>query len=539
LVKQACQRQLSDLARAEANDPDFPYIFDAHAASRICVFTERLPHIEGSWDTKLLVLQPWQCFVLTTIFGWVHRDTGLRRYRKALIVIPARNGKSVLCSAVALYMLCADHENGPQVYSAATTRDQAKVVWQIGKRMVERLPQLREKYGVQALAHAIVIDHNSATFRPLSRDVNSMEGLNAHCVIIDELAAHKTREVFDTLGKRTGSRKQPLTFIISTEGDNAVGVFAEQVDYAKDILGGVHRDDSYFGIIYTLDKGTDWTSPEAWESANPNYGVSVFPHVMLDHYNQAQRNPAAQASFLTRCLNVRVGAGEAFLNMMAWKNKCLDEKLTLSQFEEEPCIIALDLATKNDIAAKIYLFPQGRSFTVFGKFYCPDERLRKESGNPNYDVYNGWVKGEAMTATPGNVIDFEQIEADLVEDCQRFRVREVAFDPWQATELSTRLQKEGVRMVEVPMQVRHLSEPMKALDALVSAGRIKHNGDPVLTWMMGNRMAKMDAKENVYPRKARNENKIDGAVATIMALSRSIVDVPRESVYETRGVMVI
>lgn len=565
LVKQACQRQLDDLAR-EGTD-DFPYVFavepqcrrcksndpipscrrckgtgyETNPATRVCAFIENLPHIEGDWDDATLVLEPWQCFGLTTIFGWVHRETLLRRFRKALWVIPVRNGKSMIGSCVGLYLLTADGESGPQIASAGTTKDQSKVVWNIASAMVRKMPDLQERYGVKAQKHSIFIERENASFIPLSREAKTLEGKNLHGVIIDELAQHKNREVFDTLSKRTGSRKQPLTLMISTEGDNAVGVFAEQVDYVTKILGGLHRDDAYYGIIYTIDKTADWSDPISWRCANPNIGVSVTVQSITDAFKEALSNPAAQSSFMTRILNVRVGAGEAYINMMSWKNLCTSlngspwaerKKLSIEQFEGDECILALDLATKNDIAAKVVLFREGRYFALFGKFYCPEIRLDKSSGNPNYAEYTGWKKLGFITTTPGNVIDFEKIEEDLLEDCSRFRVREVGFDPWQATELSTRMRREGVNMVEIPMQVKQLSEPMKAMQSLIDAGRLKHDNNPVMSWMFGNLIAQTDFKENVFPRKSRPANKIDGAVATIMALSRSIIEGEGGSFYD-------
>jgi phage terminase large subunit-like protein len=528
-VRAACQRQLSDLERPD----DWPYDFDVAKANRACGFIELLPHIEGSWDSPTIILQPWQCFIVTTIFGWVSRETGKRRFRTALIVIPARSGKSTLCAAIGLYLLTLDGEPGAQVYSAAVNRDQAKVVWNVAKAMVERLPRFRQKTGVATHAHSITVENTASYFQPLSRDARSLEGKNAHGVIVDELAAHKTREVFDVLKARTGSRSQPLTLIISTEGDNAVGVFAEQVSYLQQILEGRHVDDSYFGIYYTIPKELDWTSEEAWRCANPNYGVSVFPQSLADACREAQKNPAAQSAFKTRRLNMRVGAAEAYVNVFKWQNECKDENLRLEDFRGEPCVIALDLASKNDIAAKIYLFRDGRKYIPFGRFYLPAEKCT-EGNNPNYDVYRGWYEQGLITFTPGNVIDFEQIERDLLEDNELFLVQEVAFDPHQATELSTRMQREGLPMVEIQQRYAFMSEPMKLLQSLVDDGRIAHDGNKVLEWNISNLMAKPNILEEVMPTKMRMENKIDGAVALIMALGRMIVIQPKEEVRPIR-----
>jgi phage terminase large subunit-like protein len=531
-VKAAGQRFLDDLKRQ--GEKEWPYEFDAARAERFCRFAELMPHVKGKWDTKCIVLEPWQCFISCNIFGWIHRGTKLRRFRRALVVVPAKNGKSCYAAIIGLYLLSADGENGPEVYSAATTRDQAKIVWDTAKRMVDGTPGLRQRFGVQSLAHSLTVESCGGFFKPLSRDSDTMEGINAHGVIVDELHAHKSRECFDVLDERTGARRQPLTFIISTEGDNPVGVFAEQVAYGQEILSGRHKDETYFAVVYTIDKHLDWTDKRAWYCANPNLGISVFEDEMGDRCRRAMKNPASQSSFLTKRLNVRVGAGEAYFNMLAWNTICAKPELKVEDFYGQQCTMALDLASKNDVATKVSLFKREQKYVIFLKCYLPEEKLEK--GNPNYDFYRGWADRGYLTLTPGNVIDFEFIERDLLEDRKNFKLLEVGFDPWQATQLSTRMLAENLPMVEIPQTVKQMSEPMKEFAGLIEQGRMLHNGDPVLSWMVGNTMARVDAKENVYPRKARPESKIDGAVAGIMALGRAMVNAPRqESVYETRG----
>jgi len=329
-----------------------------------------------------------------------------------------------------------------------------------------------------------------------------------------------------------------LLFCITTAGDNRIGVCFEQHDYVTQILNGRHADDRYFGIIYSIDKGDDWVSEGSARKANPNYGVSVLADDIEMICKQAQRSSEAQNAYLTKRLNIWVSTGTAFFNMLAWHNKCKQDELTLEDFYGEPCFVALDLASKVDIAAKIMLFRRGNIRYVFGKYYLPESAA--ERGNPNYDVYAGWANADRIRLTPGNVIDFELIEADLLEDRDKFQVLEVPFDPFQATELSTRMLKEGVPMIEVGATVRNFSEPMKSLDGMILQGTIKHDGDPILGWMVGNVYGKLDAKDNVYPRKVRNENKIDGAVGLLMALNREMVSAAGEtSVYESRGILSI
>jgi phage terminase large subunit-like protein len=536
LVKDACRRQIEDLAKCDTED--WPWIFDEPRAVRVCRFVENLPHVEGGpWKSRNIILEPWQCFLLTTVFGWVNEE-GYRRFRKVFVEIPRRNSKTTISAAIALYMLCADGELGAQVVSAAMTRDQAKISWGIASKMVKKEREMREYYGVEPMAHTIIVPDGGSTFKPLSRDADTLEGLNLHCAVIDELHVHKTREIFDVLNQGTGSRRQPLLFIITTAGSNKAGVCYEQHDYLANVLSGRHVDERYMGLMYGLDDSDDWTDKESHRKANPNYGVSVMPDDIQSICTQAQKSAAAQNDFLTKRLNVWVSVGSAYFNMLAWQQRCKSDK-TLADFEGKRCIVAVDLASKDDIAVKLKLFNENGKRYIFAKYYLPDSLLDRGS-SPNYDFYSGWAKAfpDRFTLTSGDTIDFEFIEQDLAKDREEFDVREVAFDPFNATEFSTRMLAEGAPMKEVGANVRNFSEPMKLIAALILAGNIKHDGDPILEWMMGNVYAKVDAKDNVFPRKSRYENKIDGAVALIMAINREIAGGASafRSIYEDRGI---
>ncbi len=452
LVKLACQRQIDDLAHNPV-----PWHFDDEKAGKICKFIEKLPHVKGKWKSSTITLEPWQCFVLTTVFGWVD-DNLCRRYRTVYVEVPRKNAKTTICSGVGLYLLAADGEPGAEIYSAATTRDQARISWEIAQAMVRRSPGMGEQLGIEALSHAISIPNRAAWFKPLSRDADTLEGLNVHGAIIDELHAHKTREVFDVLNAATGSRRQPLIWCITTAGVNRTGVCYEQRNYVQQVLEKRHVDERYFGIVYTLDPEDDWTLPESWKKANPNYGVSVLPEDIRTLCDQARASAQSQNNFLTKRLNIWVNAGTAYINMLAW-DAAKQEGLCLSDFEGEDCWAFLDLASKTDIAAKMLLFRRGDEYYVFGSYYLPEDCI--EQGNPNYDFYSGWAREKRLVLTPGNVIDYQYIERDLQEDYQRFHMIECGYDPWCATELATRMSAEGLPMVEVPMTVQRFSEPMK------------------------------------------------------------------------------
>lgn len=515
-VRLACQRQLDDLKRPKGS---FRWRFDKKKATDVCEFLETLSHIKGKdWKSKHLYLEPWQCFFITSIFGWVDKDTRHRRYRKAYIEVPRKNGKTFICAGIALFLLCADGEPGAEVYSAAVTRDQARYVWELARDMVKREPEMQDHFGVEPLAHSIIIGSTGSSFKPLSRDADTLEGLSPHGAIIDELHAHKTREVFDVLNVATGSRRQSLIMMITTAGDNKAGICYEQHTYVQQVLQGRHEDDRYFGLIYTLDVEDDWTTEASARKANPNYGVSVLADDLQTIGKQAQASAESQNTFLNKRLNIWTTVGTAYFNMLAWDTVCKDESLTVEDFYGQPCIIGLDLASKKDLSAKIILFKKAGIYYAFGKYYLPEDVI--SPGGPNYDFYRGWARDNKLTLTPGNRTDYDYIERDLLEDMANLRPIHVGVDPnYNAAQLTTRMLAAGVPMIDVPQNYQTFTEPMKTLDALMISARIKHNGDDVLGWAMGNVVAKKNYRGDVHPDKAQDVNKIDPAVALLNALS--------------------
>lgn len=514
-----------------------------------------LPHVKGAqFAGKLLVLSDWQCFITCVVFGWVHKKTGFRRFKVAYVEVPRKNGKSAWASGIALYMLAADAELGAEVYSAATAKEQARIVWDTAKKMVDKTPGLREDLGVSTGAHAIYVDDTASTFRALSREQQgNLDGLNIQCAIVDELHAHKDRAIWDVIETGTGARMQPLVFAITTAGFNRAGICFEQQAYVRKILSGVHTDDEYFGIIYTIDTGVkgvkddDWNDPESWKKANPNWGISVNPDDIERKARKAMQMASAVNNFLTKHLNVWVNADTAWLDMRAWE-KCADYELTLDDFDGDDVTAALDLASKIDIAAKILLFTReiertyrskGEQKTkvethyyAFGRYYLPEAAI-EEARNSQYE---GWHKDGLVIETPGNVIDFDIIEEDLRDDAVRFHILQLACDPWQATQLMTNMQKDGMSTLEYRQTVQNMSEPMKELEAAVLSGRFHHDGDPALAWMVSNVVCHIDAKDNVYPRKEFPQNKIDGAIALIMAVGVKL-SVPTDAPIEDYSVV--
>ena len=526
-VQRACQRQLDDLAKFKGKAS--PYSFNPkladkdgrsfYPADNLCAFIERLPHVKGPLAGEPIQLEPWQAFILTTVFGWV-KSNGTRRFRRSYIEVPRGNAKSTLSSAVALYMLAADREGGAEVYSLATTRDQARIVFGDAQTMARRSPGFRRRFSVEVGAHNMHVLASGSKFEALSAEGSTLDGLNIHFGCVDELHAHKTRTVYDVVETGTGKRDNSLLWVITTAGSNRAGICYEVRTFVTKLLDGVFEDDSQFGIIYGLDDGDDWTAESALIKANPNWDISVKPEVLLPLQAKAMQLPSAVNNFKTKHLNEWVNADTAWMDMRAW-DACADSTLDIEAFIGQPCWIGLDLASKTDIAALVLVFPHPEiadAYAVFGKYYLPEDTV-SSAGNSQYE---GWMRTGRLTVTPGNVIDFGWIEADLLEMASRFEVQAVAFDPFQATQLSTRMLSEGLPMIEVRPTVLNFSEPMKTLEALVLQKKLAHDSDPVLTWMASNVVAHMDVKDNIYPRKERAENKIDGIVALIMALSRAI-----------------
>ncbi len=508
-------------------------------AERICFFIQLLPHVKGKWarERKRLELEPWQVFNIASVFGWIHQDTGLRRFKTVYDEIARKNAKTTIASGVGLYLMARDGEEGAEVYSAATTADQAKISWSIAKQMTDKSPGFQQRFGVKTYSHSIARETNGSVFQYLAADSKGLDGLNISGAIIDELHAHRNREVFDVIETGTGSREQPVIFIITTAGTNRAGICYEQRSYLIKILNGQVIDDTYFGIIYTIDKDDDWSDPANWIKANPNLGISVNIDDLHRKCEKAKAVPSAQNNFMTKHLNVWVNADVAWMNMMSWE-KCKDTTLDLNQFYGQQCWASLDLSSKIDIAAKILLFKnvidEEDHFTAFLTSWLPEETIHN---TPN-DQYEGWLKTGHLVGTPGNIIDFAYIEEELSSDASNFEIVEVPYDPFQATQLSTRLMAEGFPMVEMRPTVLNFSEPMKELEALVIDERFHHNGDPVLEWMVSNVVSHTDAKDNIYPNKEHRHLKIDGVIALIMALGRAItIEGPKKSVYAKRGVI--
>lgn len=510
--------------------PDF--WFDRKAADIAVAFFEKLlVHSKGEWAGQAFVLQDWQREILRELFGWKRAD-GSRKYRRAYLEWPRKNGKSTMCAGLALLLLFADDEPGAEVYSAAADRDQARIVFEQAKSMVEASPALR-KFS-KAFRNSIIVPKTASSYKVLSADAYTKHGLNAHGIIFDELHAQPNRELWDVLNTSTGARRQPLMVMITTAGvyePESIGW--EQHEYARQVLEGVIEDDSYFAYIAAAEETDDWTDPVVWAKANPGLGVTIKLDYLEQECARAINSPAYQNTFRRLHLNQWTAQEERWLDMTAW-NAC---KRELPDLNGRPCTGGLDLASTTDIAAFVLVFPpqdEDEPYWLLPHFWIPKENLIERVRRDRVP-YDAWLRDGLLMATPGNVIDYGYIEQTIRQLALDYDIREIAFDRWGATLLYQRMEEARQTMVEFGQGFASMSPPMKEFLKLILSRRIAHDGNPVLRWMADNVIARTDPAGNIKPDKSKSRSKIDGIVASIMGLDRALRYAP--SVYESRGVL--
>lgn len=546
-VRLQCARFLAELKVQKHKA--FPHRFDHDKASRICRFIEKLPHSKGKWARakETLRLEPWQVFALAVPFGWVRKRDGLRRFRVLFVIVPRKNGKSAIAAGVGLYMFCADGEFGAEVYSGATNEKQAWEVFKPAKLMAQRTPALLRRFGIEVNARNLTRPGDESKFETIIGDPG--DGQSPSCSIHDEYHEHPDDGQVSTMITGMGARDQPMQLLITTAGDNLAGpcyaLIQEErkklegigvLEEAREQLaavglghnGGPPLDDETFFLEFAADEDDDWKAEETLRKANPNYDVSVSGDFLRARQRDAIASPRKAGVFKTKHLNLWVSAKAAYFDVEAWR-KCRDpdipmraaEALKLPWLRGRRCMIGLDLASKVDIAALEYLFPpigakatQEDPYIRIGRYFLPEDTV-EENGS-----YMAWDALDLLDVTPGNIVDYDEIEAAINEAVGMFQVEQVPYDPFQATQLSTRLAKLGVPMIEYRPTVLNFSEPMKELDALTRSASIRHGGCPVMEWQISNVVAAADKKDNVYPNKPDGQAhlKIDNPVALISAL---------------------
>jgi len=527
-VIKACKRHLNDLAKSAALD--YPYKFDASRAGRVCRFIELLPHVKGEWarvqvgHSARIRLEPWQIFIVCCLFGWINKESGYRRFAEAYIKIARKNAKSTLAAAIGLYMLVADHEIGPEVYCGATTKKQAMEVFRTARRMAKKAPRFKDHFDLEINIESIISRSDDGKFEPVIGDPG--DGASPSCAIMDECHELPNSNLHDTMMTGMGARRQGLGIEITTAGTDAASFcYLTEKDCEK-ILDGLVENDSFFCIMFAADEEDDWKSVEAQKKANPNYGVSVFPEYLNKQLRDAMQSPHKQFIYKTKHLDLWGGALNGYFNMESWAN-CKDDTLSLEEFKGEACWMGNDLAAIIDLASRIKIFQrmkqnaQGiavRHYYVFGHHYAPLDTIM-DGDHPHYE---SWYANNHLHAVPGPEIQLSVIQADIESEIEEYDFQRIAFDPWSALQMQQQLAEQlGDDIVQsVPQTVQYLSPAMKELDAAMRAGRLHHNGDPVLTWAISCVVARVDANDNVFPRKLENgKDKIDPATALITGLN--------------------
>jgi phage terminase large subunit-like protein len=529
-VIQACQRYLDDKER------QFDYVLDEQLAARPCRFISNLPLSKGMWASKSekFKLQDWQVFILVNLFGWVDKETKLRRFRFGQIVVPRKNGKSELAGAIGVYMLCADvpTEYGAEVYCGAQSEQQAWTVFNPARQMVLRTPALKDKFGVVANASNLFVAATNSKFAPIIGKPG--DGAGPSLAILDEFHEADTPDLRNAMLTGMGARQQPLLLIITTAGVNLSSPCFDDVLTGRSILAKTITDDRRFYIEYGIDQGDDWTSPEILRKANPNYGVSVFGDFLEGQQQNAVRNAREQSPFRTKHLNQWVTQKHGYFNMAAWV-KCHDPNLDEEELRGRDCYIGMDLASKNDMTATVRLYPPldtTDKWTILYDIYLPEVVVN----DPTRDYYRAWFLDGKLHVTDGNITDYDRVMADLDDHVANYSVQEVVFDPSQATYFMTLCMAKNINVVEFKQWAQYYSEPMRQLAALIEGHQVRHNCaeiDP-MTWCMGNVVSRPNVKDQDFPSKQKPEKKIDAAVALIMAMARAMSS-NTKSVYEDRG----
>ena len=525
------------ILRAHEEWPAKGYTFNLAAGLRVIEFVEGYcRHYKGEWAGTPMLLQPWQKVVLLECFGWMRAD-GFRLHRTMWLELGRKNGKSALAAALGVYLLVADGEQGAEVYSSATKRDQARIVFQFAKEIVNQSPRLAQYIKVQRTNMSVM--RTRSKFEPLSAEGDTLDGLSPHGNIIDELHSHRDRNVYDKLITAQASRRQPMSVCITTAGIYDPEKIGWQLhDHACALLNGTVEDDSWFVWISAADKGDDPYARETWEKANPNLNVSIYPDFIEQRASEALSQPSSLNAFTRLHLNQWTQQVERWLDMAHW-DAC-NHEVDLDALEGRECYLGLDLSSKLDLTALAMIFPPTDDdlWRLWVNCYIPRETMI-ERERVDRIPYAMWERDGWITPTDGDVIDYTWIEKDILELSERFNVQEVAYDPWSAQQTALRIRDDiGLPVVPIRQGFMSLSEPTKEFERLIVSGKLAHGGNSCLAWQANNVTVRHDPAGNIKPDKGQQTHKIDGIAASIIALSRaSLWD--GGSVYEEEGIFVI
>ena len=516
-------------------------LFNPTLAERAITFINMLKHTKGSWYGQNFDLLPWQKTIITDVFGTV-KENGYRQYNTAYIEIPKKQGKSELAAAVALYLLAGDGEWGAEVYGCAADRQQASIVFDVACQMVEQCPALKKRIKPIMSQKRLVYLPLNSFYQVLSAESYTKHGLNVHGVLFDELHAQPNRALFDVMTHGSGdARKQPLFFLITTAGTDRNSICWEVHQKAKDIIDGRKHDRSFYPVIYGADDDDDWGSEKTWYKANPSLGITVDIDKLKTAYESAKENPAEENLFRQLRLNQWVKQSVRWMPMDAW-DKC-DFAVDPKELEGRECYGGLDLSSSTDITAFVLVFPpkdEDDKYIILPYFWIPEDTIEQRVRR-DHVPYDTWLGRGQVIATEGNVIHYGYIE-NFIEDLgTKYNIKEIAFDRWGAVQMTQNLEGMGFTVVPFGQGYKDMSPPTKELMKLVLEQKIAHGGNVPLRWMMDNVFVRTDPAGNIKADKEKSTEKIDGAIATIMALDRAIRcgNDTSASVYDSRGLLFI
>jgi len=511
------------------------YLIDEKKADRALRFIKELKHTKGKWAGKKFLVLPWQEKIINDLYGTVNSD-GTRQYRTAYIEIPKKNGKSELAAAIALKHLCADGEYGGEVYCCAADRDQAAIVFDIAKEMVETNSALRAKCNIIDSKKRITFPSTNSFLRVLSKEVKTKHGLNPSAIIFDELHAQPNDELWNVMSFGSmDARQQPLLFIITTAGTDEFSICKRQHDYAQRIIDGEIKDPYYYPVIFGASKKDDWKDPKVWAKANPSLGHTITVERLESACKRAQELKSEENLFRQLRLNQWVNQKSRWISMDTWNKS--KEEFTEEDFAGERCYCGLDLSQVSDMTSYCLIFLRDGKYYNISRFFMPKDNLRRKELKDKVP-YQQWVEDGHITATPGNTIDYEYIEAQFELDAQKFQIQRIGYDRWNSDYLVQNLQKKGMTTVPIGMGYFSMNAPTKRMENLVLQSKFMHNNNPVLSNHMDNTCVERDAAGNIKPSKAKSTQKIDGIVACIIGLA-VFDEKTEESIYEHQGITLL
>ena len=497
------------------------YFFDDKSAKRACDFIETFcRHTKGSLAGQKFILEDWQKEIIEAIFGWKSKETKLRKFRQCFIFLPRKNGKTTLMVGIALYMLFSDGEKGAEIVSAAADKEQARLSFSIAKNMTLQEPELIKRAGTYR--DSITYDKVGSYYKVISADADTKHGLNLSCCLLDEIHSHKNRDLYDVLLTSMGARLQPLMLLITTagSGNHKDHISKELYDYSKKLIEGTIKDDSFLAIVFEADKEDDPHSEETWKKANPGYGTIITKEYMKQQSTKAKNEPSYLPTFLRLHLNQWVTSDVSWVTDSQWM--ACDKEVDKTYLRGKPCYAGLDLASTRDITCLALLFPDEEGgYDIINHNFIPEENAKRRSERDKVN-YDKWQREGYITYTPGDVCDYNYIKQKIRDLSELYDIRMIAYDRWNASQIVIDLVEEGCPMIPVGQGFRTMSPATKEFETLILSNKIRHGGDPVLRWMMSNVVLTYDPAGNVKPNKAKSQDKIDGIVACLNALSEAM-----------------